>query len=424
MYKATEAEVEGPAVKHRLSWPLLSAAVILSFASGFILLGPSIDPARIGSIALTATVTVAAPLAPASYAIPAGSLSVSDSAELNAALARTTATDIVLADGIYDNPGPFVNTNGHRLYAARLLGATLTAGVNLASNYGTPNGLIQGIAFDVRDLTKTMQGGVVFTWGTSLGTSVLDSTFNGNKVIMAAIMAYQPDGLRVERVQVRDFTDWGVLADTNVATSVLATPALLQDIDVAGVSRAVPKSAEGRAEACLGVGNTATVRRVRVRDCAWSGITTMNAAQGAFFSDLDIDGGPYAGMLAGAGSQGSVGLYIEHFTSSTTFQRIRIGPNLSYGVLCEGTDPNGTAWGGVSSSIDNVFQDATIDSAQVGVLMGWGTTRTTVRRVVFHNQYVAAITDYLGIANAYYDNNYAGILPGAIPMSPVWWRTQ
>ena len=55
---------------------------------------------------------------------------VATSSELLAALAAATPSDIVLADGVYDNPTPFENPNGHRLYAARVLGATLTAGVN------------------------------------------------------------------------------------------------------------------------------------------------------------------------------------------------------------------------------------------------------------------------------------------------------
>ena len=49
--------------------------------------------------------------------------------------------------------------------------------------------------------------------------------------------------------------------------------------------------------------------------------------------------------------------------------------------------------------------------------MDEGTTRTTVRRVRFTNQHWAAIGDYRGISNAYYDNDYAGIAPGAVAVS-------
>jgi hypothetical protein len=348
--------------------------------------------------------------APAAYAVPAGAVLVSNSAGLTAALQRSTATDIALADGVYDNAAPFANSNGHRIYAEHLLGATLRAGITMSSNDGQPNAVIRGIAFDVTDLSKTFQGAIVFTWGPQqYGAQILDSTFQGHKVIGSAIAARQPDGVVVRRVVIRDFTDWGVLAATNVKSTVLIRPLLIEDADVAGISRAVPKSGEGRSEACVGVGNTGTVRRVKVRNCAWMGITTFNASHGSLVEDIDIDGT-------------MVGLYIEHYTSRSTFQRMRIGPRVEEGVDTEGTDPNGAEWGGISSSIDNVIQDSVIDSTKVGVLLGWMTTRTTVRRVTFRNQYVAAITDYKGVNNAYSANDYTGIQAGAVPVSPVWWR--
>jgi len=334
---------------------------------------------------------------------------VTNSAELLTALNATTPTDIVLADGMYDNPTAFANPNGHRLYAAHLLSVTLTAGVNVASNWAQPGSMVRGIAFDVADPAKTVRGSIIFSAGTSQNTQVLDSTFNGHSVLAAAVWAYQADGLVVKRVQIQNFTDWGVLGDSNDPTTVLTVPMVFEDITVANVSRAVPRSAGGTAESCLGVGDTATVRRVRARNCAWMGVTSMNASGGSLFEDLDIDGAMH-------------GLYIEHLTWNTTFQRMRIGPSVTFGVVCEGTDPNAADWGGRSASVDNVIQDSTIDSAEVGVLMGWTTTRTTARRILFRDQYVAAVTDYKGVDNSYYDNDYSGIQAGALPVSPVWWR--
>jgi hypothetical protein len=40
--------------------------------------------------------------------------------------------------------------------------------------------------------------------------------------------------------------------------------------------------------------------------------------------------------------------------------------------------------------------------------MGWATTRTTVRRVTFRSQTLAAIRDDKGADNSYYDNEYSG----------------
>jgi hypothetical protein len=403
------------------SWVAISIA--LRPASGSATIAPSPTPApTVAPTPAPGPVSVVAqlPAPPSTYAIPAGAVQVANSAQLIAALSSTTAHDIVLADGVYDNAVPFVNMSGHRLYAARLLGATLTAGINLAG--GQPNGLVRGIAFDVANPAKTASSRIIFTWGTSKGTRVLDSTFNGHAVVASAIYAAQPDGLVVQRVQIRDFTDWGVLGTLNNAQSMLAVPMLLEDVDAINVTRAVPRSGQGMAEACVAVGNTATVRRVRARNCAWMGVLAFDSSRGSLFEDIDVDGGPAAGSPASAGAAGSVGVYIEHFTTNSVFQRMRIGPSLSYGIVCEGTDPAGAAWGGVSSSIDNVIQDSVFETGQVGVLMGWSTTRTTVRRSTFRSQYVSAITDYLGINNSYYGNDYSGILSGAVPVSAVWWR--
>jgi hypothetical protein len=329
-------------------------------------------------------------------------VTVSTSRELVAALQGSVSSDIVLADGEYDNAQPFDNSNGHRVYARHLLGATLHAGITMASNAGKPNALVQGIAFDVQDRAKTFQGAILFVWGPQQhGVQISDSTFAGHGVIGSAIFARQPDGLVVQRVIVRDFTDWGVVAATNVRDTVLAKPLLIEDVDVSGVSRPVPKSARGTAEACIGIGNTGTLRRALVRDCAWMGVTTFNASHGAMLEDLDIDDTP-------------TGLYIEHYTSTTTFQRMRIGPSVQSGITCEGTDPSGAEWAGIPSSIDNVIQDSIIDSADVGVLMGWATTRTSVRRVTFRHQSVSAIRDDKGVGNLYYDNNYSEIAPSAV----------
>jgi hypothetical protein len=377
---------------------------------------PIVAPTAAATVAPTVaptvplSLTVQGPRPPGAYVVPAGAVAVDTSAELITALQRSASADIVLADGVYDNGAPFANPNGHRLYAEHLLGATLKAGLTMSTNYGLPNGIVRGIAFDVADPNKTFEGNIIFIWGPQqYGVQVLDSTFRGHGAIGSAIWARQMEGLVIRRVVVRDFTDWGVLADNNNKTTVLRTPPKLEDLDVANVSRAVPKSAAGTAEACIGLGNTGTLRRVKVRNCAWMGVTTFDASRGSLLEDLDIDGT-------------ATGVYIEHFTSNSVFQRMHIGPNVEDGVTCEGTDPAGAEWGGTSASIDNVIQDSVIDSTHVGVLMGWTTTRTNVRRVTFRNQYVAAITDYKGVDNSYSANDYSGIQTGALAVSPVWWR--
>lgn len=343
----------------------------------------------------------APPQPPAAYAVPSGAVGVSDSAGLLSALAATTPQDITLASGVYDNAGPFVNINGHRLYSATLGGAVLNAGLVLGGNWGPGGALVQGLAFDVKDPTKTLQSSIIHVWGTGRGSRILDTTFNGNGVIGDAILVRQPEGLVVQRVRAQNLTDNGITVDANLQNLVVSTPALLEDLNVANVSNAVPKSSNGTGEACIWLGNTGTVRRAIVRNCAWTGVWTGTSASGALLEDLDID-------------STAAGVYIEHFTTNSTFQRIRIGPNSWTGVACEWASPS---WGSRPACTDDVIQDSAIYSANVGVLLDVGTTRTTIRRVKFVGMGSAAIRDVSGLNNIFVDNDYREIAPGAAPVA-------
>lgn len=350
---------------------------------------------------MTAGGSAILPQLPSPYALPGGALNVSTVAELVAALQLATPRDIVLAAGVYDSVTPFVNVNGHRIYSATLGAAALRAGLVMGGNFGPGKGLVQGVGFDVSDPSRTLLNSVIHVWGSGAGSRILDSTFNGHKVIGVAILARQPEGVVVQRVRVRDFTDAGVLVDANDPARKVVTPALLEDLDVAGISRAVPRSSNGTAEACVWLGNTGILRRALLRSCAWMGLWTGTANAGSLHEHLDIDGT-------------QVGVYAEHFTTASTFQRMHIGPNVEIGVNCEWADPG---WGGKPACTDNVVQDSTIASSRVGVHLDEGTTRTTVRRVKFLNQTWAAVRDYKGIDNQYYDNDYSGIASGAVAVA-------
>jgi hypothetical protein len=343
------------------------------------------------------------PQPPLPYAVPSGALAVRTSAELVQALAGSVPQDIVLAGGVYDNATYFVNANGHRVYAASLGGAVLRAGMEFGGNYGQPNGLVRGIAFDVSDPAKAAHGHIVYTWGTARGVQVLDSTFNGHAVMRSAVWGYQPEGLVVRRVQASNFTDFGVGAEANDPALRLSVPVLFEDIDVSGVSRAVPRSANGTAEACIWLANNGTLRRARVRNCAWMGIWTGGAAKngGVLLEHLDIDQTPK-------------GIYPEHYSWGATYQFFHIGPHVATGINMEWADP---LTGGLPACDGCIVRDGTIESTLIGVSMDLGTARTSVTRVRFVGQGLAAIVDYGGIQNAYSDNDYRGIAPRAVAIS-------
>jgi hypothetical protein len=338
------------------------------------------------------------PTPPSPYEVPTSGVQVTTSAQLRRVLMSSKPTDIVLADGVYDGSEPFLNPNGHRLYAATLGGAVLRAGLSLGGNAGPAGGAVRGIVLDVRDPQKTVEGAEIAVWGTAKGVRVLDVTLRGNRVIRTGLVVRQPEGFHGARLVARGFTDYGIVVDANdPALDELARPFLLTDVDVSGVERPVPRSSNGTAEACVWVGNPGEVRRVRVRRCAWTGLWTGTAATDALFDRVDVD-------------QTRTGVYVEHFTRRSTFQRVRVGRDVRIGVVAEWAAPE---WGGRPASVDNVIQDSRFESSLAGVFLDDGTTRTTVRRSTFLNQRWAAIGDYRGIENAYYGNDYGGIAPGA-----------
>jgi hypothetical protein len=345
---------------------------------------------------------IAPPAAPAGYTVPAGAVAVSTSAQLTAALAKTTPTDIVLADGTYDDAAPFSDAYDHRLYAAHLGGAVLKAGIVLGGNFGRGGALLRGLAFDVGDPAKTFEGGIVQTWGASgRNATILDTTFDGNDAVGAGILARQVEGLVVRRVVAQNFRSYGVFADANVQNAAVATPPVLEDISVSHVSAAVPKSSNGTAEACIWIGNTATLQRARVRDCAWMGFWSGTSFSQATVSDLDVDQTP-------------IGLYLEHFSSGSTYRRLLVGRNVSTGVNCEWADP---AWGGKPGCNGDVIENSTFRSSRVGVYLDEGTTNVTVRGCTFDGQSWAGIGNYKGVGNSVSGNDFSRLGDGAVGIS-------
>jgi hypothetical protein len=346
-------------------------------------------------------IAVVRPAAPAPYRVPPGAVRVSSSAELRKALAGRRRRAIVLASGTYGGGRPFANPHGHRLYAARVGKSILRAGLSMGGNEGSGGGLVRGVVIDVRNRRRTVDGAAIAVWGTGRASRILDTTLRGHGEISAGIAARRPEGLVIRRVVVRRFRDFGVLVDANDPDRAEPQePFQLSDVDVAGVARPTPGSSRGRSEACVWIGNTGSVKRVRARSCAWSGLWTGTATRTASFEAIDVD-------------RARTGVYIEHFTSDSTFRALRIGPRVRVGLNAEWADP---VWKRRPASVGNTIEDSRFESRLVGVYLDEGTTRTTVRRSSFVNQTWGAIGDYRGKENAIYDNDYAGVSGGADPV--------
>jgi hypothetical protein len=332
---------------------------------------------------------------PRRYRVPRGAVRVASARALRAALAVRRPTSIVLAPGSYGGREPFVDQFGHRLYAARPRSAVLRTGLSLGGNEGSGGALVRGLVVDLRDASRTIDGAAIAVWGTGSRTRILDTTVRGHGALPSGVVARRPDGLVIRRLVARGFSSYGVLVDANdLNRGRLRQRAVVEDVDVADVSRPVPRSSNGRAESCVWIGNTALVRRVRVRSCAWAGIWTGTATIGATFDGIDVDRTP-------------TGVYIEHFTHNSTFRRLVIGQRVEVGVNAEWDDPS---WGGRPASVDNVIENSRFASSLAGVYLDQGTTRTTVRRSTFAGQSWGAIGDYRGDGNAAYDNTYRGVV--------------
>lgn len=326
---------------------------------------------------------------------------MASASELRSALSNGRRDTIVLAPGIYDNSEEFADLEGDRIYAARLGRAVLRAGIVLGGNGGPPGALIRGLTFSVSDPRKTLQGDVVHVWGSASGARVLDTRIDGHGVIGAGLVVHQPAGFVAQRVVARRFLSYGIVVDPNNVDYTTTSPYSLRDLTIARVSRKVPGSSNGTAEACLWLGSRGTVQRVSVHDCAISGIWTGTAMTSSRVEDATI-------------ARSRVGIYIEHFTTGTTFRRLRFGAGVTRGVNAEWGNH---AQGGRPASVDNLIEDAYFRTSHVGVYLDQGTTRTVVRRSVFVGQDWAGIGDFQGVGNQYYDNNFDGLAPGAVPVS-------
>ena len=345
---------------------------------------------------------------PGSYSVPAGALAVTTSTGLVSALNGSSPRDIVLADGVYDLPAGqhFVDANGSHLYAQHVGGAVLTAGLEVGGNWSSGGAIVRGLAFNVSDPSKTFQNADIDVWGNAgQNLQVLDSTLDGNWVVGAGVQAYQPLGLVTQRLVITHFTDAGLYVSTNTPVAYGAsTPAamLISDISVDGVSRPVPGSSHGTAEAGLWIGQPIAdgVHRIKVRNVAISGIETCNNAFDTTFTDLDIDmSGPHAAV--------GVGIYLEHFSRHLTFNTFTITGS-QFGFTAEwddGTPGNAAAH---FTTIENGTIDTTgwaLGGPSIGIELDVGTETTTITNVTFKNQTFAAIDTYHTIGTNTFTGN-------------------
>jgi hypothetical protein len=347
----------------------------------------------------------APPLPPQAYTLPAGAVRVRNGAELARVLAERSPRDIILADGVYTAAGAFTNGCGHRLYAEHLNQAVLTTGLIIGGNDCSGGGRVQGLLFSIPGRAGTAENAAIEVWGTASFTTIADVILWGHGALEAGIVARQPEGLQITRVAAAGFRSYGILVDADVFDLTVVVPPLLQDLNVADVGRPTPGESDGTAEACIWVGNTAIGERFYMRNCAWMGLWTGTAAKNARFSDIDVDNIPLA-----------AGVYLEHYTTNSIFERVNVGPNVKTGIICEWAAPD---WDHRPGCDGVIIQDSWIRSRCVGVNFEHGTRNSTVRRTHFLLPTWAAVGDYRGTKNLWdtTGNTFESSGVGGVPLS-------
>jgi hypothetical protein len=379
---------------------------------------------------------VAPPAAPRPYVVPIGALVVRTATELGSAVAASTPRDIVLEDGVYDRSSALSFGVGHRLWARNLGGAVLRFGLVLGGNFGGGGQELHGLRLDVSNPALTLNGAVVSTWGPAgQNAGVYDSWLLGNRALSAGVRAHQVSGLKVQRVVVQGFTDWGIFFQTYYPLYYTDSPVVrpvVSDADISSVHRPIRGVSDGRAEAGLWTGVGCHCSRIKIRDTGWSGVLTAANTNGALFEDLDIGNVHGTVPVGGAGNWGAptgFGIYVEHYTRRTVFRRVHMhaggGIKPRVGIHTEWADPGYAGTNPESAYVgaahDLTLEDSILDTSNDGVFLA-DATRTTVRRVTFVGQKFAAIRDFMtsrsGYSTTYGENTYA-MLAGAVAYTTV-----
>jgi dockerin type I repeat protein len=371
---------------------------------------------------------VAPPLAPSSYALPGGAVTVSSSSALASALAGSTR-DIVLANGTYANATD-MKIGTHRLWAQTLGGATLSFGLELGGNASGSGPEVHGLRFNLASSAATLGGGILNVWGAAGQNAVIDDSWiSGNNVLDAGILARTTSGLQVHRVVVNGFNSWGIFFETyypDYYSDNPAVPPVITDADISAVYRPSRGSSNGTAEAGLWAGTDCLCSRIKVRDTGWMGIWLGGNANNGTYSDFDIDN--INGIVPGGSSVASIAVYLEHYSRNNIFKNFVIGNSSSTGVKvgfnCEWADPqyagtNPVAGQSIAGCHFNTIQDGTIYSSYRGTQLE-DAEQTTIQRVKFVGQTSAGIDDFMTSGSGYstiwqgLGNDFSGLAGGGV----------
>ena len=354
-----------------------------------------------------------APTAPAppgqNYTIPGGAISVSTQSALETELAKGVAEDIKVLNGSYTRTSELVPAAAHRIWCETYNGVTFNYGFRWNNMVGWE---MHGGNYSIPDTAHGATDGItaaILNWSAASATRncvISDVTLDGANLVGSGIHLKAVGGADIQRVKATNFTDYGVFVNDN-STSSTAVVTSMNDLDISGIYRSTRGAADGTAEAGVEPGHKVTngLARVKVRDCGWSGILTVNAFKDTTLSDLNIDViygtvPTHTPANADDGQTTGTAVYVEHYTTRVTIIRAILGPDVVMG--CNHEWDQGTPGNGASTDVTMsdllVRAQSTRTSAngakrKVGVFLAQGTTRPIIRRSSFYD------TDYAGIVD-------------------------
>lgn len=341
------------------------------------------------------------PKPPSSYTAPTPTGSIVNTyAALAAEVALAGPRVIVVADGTYSGVGLTTN-QGHQIWAENQGGATFDFGIGFRGNGGNAGGEVHGVIFNVTDIgdvdsTALMNEAIINTWDSvapyTIGSNLVieDCEFYGNDIIGSAIQAASPSGLVVRRCIMRDFIDTGVFAFRNGSGPDDFDTIILEDLDIANISRTVPGSGLGlTSESALVIGHRFEVRRVLVRNCSWSGIGLINEVNNWTIEDADIDQ-----IGFGYFESGSVGIYCEE-SHDGLICRSTLGSEMKIGVNCEWNGDNVDPYlnNYIPRNYNITVQDSIIDAYKIGISFDISVSGCLVQRCQISRAWKAGVLD-------------------------------
>ncbi len=334
------------------------------------------------SYANPAQVNPVLPPAAANYSIPGGATVVSSIGALETALASGTAQDIKVMNGSYLRTAPITPAAAHRVWAESVDGVVYNFGFQWNNNIGWR---MHGGTITLGSAARAADDGVfksaIHNWlaaSSNSNAQVTDMKLNCGFFAAVGANIRRVGGVIMQRVVVRDTTDFGVFIHDNSAasTSVIST---ISDLDIANVYRLSPHrgAANGTAESGLTLGHEVTndVLRVKIRNTGWQGIALNLAFKNTDLYDLDVDdiyGALPSGQVddgrTGTGSEAALGtgtaMYVEHTTSNVNVYRYLFGTNIYRGFNGEwnlGT-PGNAAMNGFKARHGRVITSRVVDA--------------------------------------------------------------